>query len=221
MVDNMTKPGISHSKASVCPTCGSDVATTWIKAPDGAGYVYTCFASYAHDKEGQISWVADPLKGGDAPTGWTTEGITTNLVDPILEILKGLPPTWIEYGVIEYQLFLDYPDLFAQHVAERGHVITGQWQATASSVRFPTALQRLERIGAVTHKFDTATGEWGYNQEVSYWALVPEPESGASPLTWAQRAVDLGRVVADEWSDEDRTAIQALVAAHNAKIQRY
>lgn len=216
----MAKQSVSHVKASECPKCFSNAATTWIKAPDGFGYVYTCFASYAHDGEGQVSWVANPLKGGDAPTGLTTEGITTNLVDPFLEILRSLPPTWIEYGVIEYQLFLDFPHLFAQHVAERGHVITGQWQATASSVRFPTALQRLERIGAVSHKFAAATGEWAYDQEVSYWALLPEPESGATPLTWAQRAIDLGRTPNQKWSDEDRKAVESLVAVHKAKGRR-
>jgi hypothetical protein len=111
--------------------------------------------------------VADPLKGGDARTGWTTEGITTNLVDPFLEILRGLPPTWIEYGVIEYQLFLDYPDLFAQHVAERGHVITGQWQATASSVRFPTALQRLERVGTRLSRFPLNFGGGPHDRQAA------------------------------------------------------
>jgi hypothetical protein len=189
-----------------CPSCGSDAATTYTRAPD-SGFLYTC--RYTHDGDGQCTWTANPAKGANAPTGWSTEGVTTNLVDPLLKIMRALPDVWLEHGVIEYQLRLDYPDLFAQHVADRGHVLTGAVQATASSVRFATGLLRLERLGTVEHKLGPATGAWSYNAEVGYWALTPIPASEAS-LTWAQRCADISRD--PNWTDADRADVQSLIA---------
>jgi hypothetical protein len=190
-----------------CPRCGNDASTTYTKAPD-SGYLYTCYLSYAHDGEGSVTWTANPLKGANAPTGWTTEGVTTNLVDPLLTIMQAFPPVWLEHGVIEYQLRLDRPDLFGQHVADRGHYLTGATQATASSVRFAAALLRLERLETVAHRMAPATGAWAYNQEVGYWALAPVPNDDAI-LTWADRCVQLGR--SPDWDEGDREAVAELV----------
>lgn len=198
---------------ATCPTCGSDAATTWTASPDG-GFVLTCFAAYAHEGAGIASWTAYPKKGVNAPTGAETEGVTTNLVDPLLKILQSLPNAWIEYGVIEYEVRLQYPELFAQHVAERGHYLTGSGQATASSVRFSTALVRLWRKEIVDHVRRPATGAWHYNGEVEYWTLMPVTV-GAPELTWSDYARNT--LHRDEgWTDEDKAIVKAMVDAHVA-----
>jgi hypothetical protein len=206
MVDPMSRPAKSDFDKT-CPRCDKDAATTWTRSPDG-GYLLTCYAAYAHGGDGLVTWTAYPTKGTNAPTGAETEGVTTNLVDPLLTILQSLPDAWIEYGVIEYELRLRHPELFGQHVAERGHYLTGSGQATASSVRFSTALVRLFRRDIVDHRRGPATGAWKYNGEVEYWTLRPVTD-GALTLTWADYAENTLRRTAD-WTDEDRAAVAAL-----------
>lgn len=166
--------------------------------------LYTCW--FTHGDDGHISW--EGTKGGIAIS---SDGVTAELVDPFERILRKLPHALIEYGVLEYRLRLDFPDLFASHVAARGHhvISTGQ-AATASSVRFTAALLRLQRAGTVAYEMRPATGAWSYNAKVSYWALIPPPPAGAT-LTWADYCAQLGRD--PHWTAEDRDAVTAMAAA--------
>jgi hypothetical protein len=186
-----------------CPRGHSDAGVTYISAPDG-GKLYTCW--FSHDGEGSISWQVS----GKTASGISTAGVTAELADPFEQILRSLPHSLIEYGVLEYRLRLDFPDLFASHVAARGHILTGAGQATASSVRFSAALLRLDRAGIVRYEMRAATGAWDYNDKVGYWALLPNPEIGAI-LTWAEYCAELGRPAT--WTDKDRAEVQAMATA--------
>jgi hypothetical protein len=105
-----------------------------------------------------------------------------------------------------------HPDLFASHVAARGHYLTGSGHATASSVRFAAALLRLDHAGVVMYPMRPATGAWSYNDKVSYWALTPAPPTGAV-LTWAEYCDQINRDA--DWTDYDRATVIAMAA--NAK----
>jgi hypothetical protein len=177
---------------------------TSIAAPSG-GLLYTCW--FTHGGEGNVSW-----QGSGGHVAISSDGVTAELVNPFEQILRSLPHALIEYGVLEYRLREEYPDLFAAHVAARGHVLTGvgAGNATASSVRFAVALMRLERAGIVSYQMRLATGAWSYNDKVSFWALNPPPPVGAI-VTWAEFCADIGRD--PEWTEKDRTQVAKMAAA--------
>jgi hypothetical protein len=85
------------------------------------------------------------------------------------------PEPLLEYGIVEYRLRQRFPRLFQEHVAERGHVLTGATLATASSVRFGVGLGRLAADGQLVSVYGPATGAWKYNGEVTYWATPKAP----------------------------------------------
>jgi hypothetical protein len=190
----------------LCPSCGSDAAVTSVAAPEG-GLLYSCF--YSHNGAGHVSWQVS----GKKAVGLTTQGITAELVDPFEYILRELPSALIEYGVLEYRLRLDYPDIFASHVAAAGHYLTalGPGNSSASSVRFSMALQRLERAGVVTVQMRQATGAWSYNSKVGYYALTEPPPPLGAIVTWASYCTELGR--SPSWDDKlDRAEVAAMAA---------
>jgi hypothetical protein len=135
--------------------------------------------------------------------------VTVELVDPFEQILRSLPHALVEYGVLEYRLRLDYPDLFASHVAARGHYLTGSGQATASSVRFAAALLRLDRAGVLTYEMRPATGAWRYNDKVSYWALMPRPRP--RPTERPPTSYNAGR--SDRWKRPRWTCVASSMAS--------
>ncbi|GAA4682339.1 hypothetical protein GCM10023215_15400 [Pseudonocardia yuanmonensis] len=157
---------------------------------------YTC--SGAHEGAGEHTWLVSQVRAG-----WTAEtedGVTDELLGPLLDcVLPGEP--YVEFGIVEFRLRESRPDLFRAHVADRGHVMLAPGIATASSVRFGTALGRLARSGDLLSRYGAATGAWKYNGQVSYWARPPAP-SGS--LSWAEHCEHLGR--SPEWTDDDRAA---------------
>src|SRR5689334_4482852 len=98
------------STMAVCPVGHGDAGVTWVASPDG-GKLYTCF--FSHDGGGSVTWHEVD------PSVMSSDGVTADLVNPFEQILRSLPHALVEYGVLEYRLRLDYPDLFAGHVAAR------------------------------------------------------------------------------------------------------
>jgi hypothetical protein len=129
------------------------------------------------------------------------DGVTDELLEPLLACVRPGEP-FVEYGVVEHRFRLDYPALFAAHVADRGHVMLAPKVATASGVRFGVALGRLARTGELVSKYGPATGAWSYNGQVTYWARPPAP--GGADLSWQAYCASLGRSA--DWTDEDRAA---------------
>lgn len=194
-----------------CPCCFSADDVSFTKAPE-AGFLYTCRNVRRHDPVGEWRWIADP----EDPTSaeWIgADGVTSDLMDPLEQILRRLPAMWFEYGVLEYELRTGYPELFGRHVADRGHGIIAPTRATASSSRFAIALVRLERAGIVRERVGPATGAWRYLTTVSHWALEPVT-TGAPTMSWEQRATDLGRN--PDWTDDDRDAVRQLAAEYRS-----
>lgn len=191
-----------------CPKCGHDEAVTYLTAPDG-GHLYTCH--YTHEGQDNWQWLVDPKKPDAPAVGWAPTGVTADLVAPLENIMRSLPHMWLEHGVIEYELRLQYPAVFGKHVAERGHRLTTAGQVTASGTRFAAGLLRLERLDIVIHRTGTATGGWDYNGEVGYWALRPAP-AVEDTMTWVQRCAELGRDPG--WGSADYAEVQELAASN-------
>ena len=126
-----------------CPRCFSADDVGYRRLPDRM-VEYTCDGR--HDGAGTHTWLASQTSAG-----WTldvNDGVTDELLEPLLRcVLPGEP--FAEYGVVEYRLRCERPDLFCAHVRDRGHVMIAPAQATASSVRFGVALGRLARSSSV------------------------------------------------------------------------
>lgn len=179
-----------------CPRCFSADDVAYRRLPDRM-VEYTCTGG--HDGVGEHTWLTSQLDAG-----WSAEadhGVTDELLEPLLACVLPDEP-FVEFGIVEYRLRLDRPDLFVAHVRERGHVMLAPGIATASSVRFATALGRLARSGDLVSRYGPATGAWRYNSQVTYWARPPAP---STQLSWADHCLQLGR--SSQWTDEDRAMV--------------
>lgn len=179
-----------------CPRCFTADDVSHRRLP-GRLVEYTC--SDTHDGGGEHIWItslAAATRSFDVE-----EGVTDDLLEPLLGCVHAGEP-FVEYGVVEYRLRLTHPDLFISHVRDHGHVMFGRrdGQATASSVRFATALSRLARSGELVTVYGPGTGGWRHDDRISYWARPPGPTG--SQLTWTTFCATLGR--SPEWTDEDR-----------------
>ncbi len=180
-----------------CPVCFSADGVSYQRLPDKQ-LAYFCAGRHPDGKPHEWVGRADAGSGG-----WSAaEGVTDELLDPLLDCFAredGL----LEYGIVEYRLRQRYPELFRAHVAERGHVLLGATQTTASAVRFGVALGRLARSGDLDFRFGPATGAWSYNGKVSYWCRPPK--DGRAMVSWADFCASIGRLA--EWTDDDRAAV--------------
>lgn len=180
-----------------CPRCFTVDDVTYRRLPDK---MVQYFCSDQHGGSGEHTWLAT-----QSAASWTLDshdGVTDELLDPLLRCVRPGEP-FVEFGVVEYRLRQDYPELFAAHVRERGHVMIAPGQATASSVRFAAALGRLARSGELVSVYGPATGAWSYNSQVTYWAVPPAPPGPY--LSWVDHCARIGRSAA--WTDEDRSAV--------------
>jgi hypothetical protein len=180
-----------------CPRCFSADDVTYQRLPDRL-VEYHCTGP--HDGAGPHTWLSTSDKAN-----WkqdVVDGVTDELLEPLLRCVRPGEP-FVEYGVVEYRLRVGRPDLFAAHVRDRGHVMLAPGQATASSVRFASALGRLARAGELVSEYGRATGAWSYNGQVTYWASPPAPTGDR--VTWSTFCRRLGRP--DTWTDEDRAVV--------------
>lgn len=185
-----------------CPLCFTADDVTARRAPGGM-VEYACDGDHA--PSGPHRWsgpLADVTVGGPG----APDGVTDELLDPLLRCVRAGEP-FVEYGVVEYRLRQERPDLFVAHVREAGHTMLAPAVATASSVRFGVALSRLERAGDLLSVAGAATGAWRYNGTVRYWARPPAPTGRVS---WVNFCAHEGRPA--EWSDEDRDAVRRMIA---------
>ncbi|MDP9443750.1 MAG: hypothetical protein M3P83_05130 [Actinomycetota bacterium] len=180
-----------------CEKCFSADDVSWQRLPDRM-ILYTCSAD--HDGSGPHTFVRDRARL-HAPAEEGAGGVTDDLLDPLLSCIEPGEPL-LEYGIVEYRLRDRFPRLFQEHVAERGHVLTGATVATASGVRFGVALGRLAASGQLVSIYGPATGAWKYNGEVTYWARPPKP---SQTKTWVEYCAEIGR--SPDWQDEDRQGL--------------
>ncbi|WP_133828888.1 hypothetical protein [Actinomycetospora succinea] len=176
-----------------CPACFRADEVRWSRLPEQM-VSYVCDAP--HDGTGPHTWTA--VDGSRRPTETGTAGVTEELLEPLLRCVREGEP-FVEYGVVEYRLRREYPDLFLAHVAAQGHSILGPRQATASSVRFAATLGRLADRRLLVKSTGPATGAWVYNERLTYWARPPAPDGPF--LTWASYCASVGR--SPEWTAED------------------
>jgi hypothetical protein len=182
-----------------CPRCFSADDVVYQRLPDRM-VEYTC--SGRHDGAGSHIWLRSQSAAVWTPDA--NDGVTDELLDPLLAcVVPG--ESFVEYGVVEYRFRLARPDLFVAHVRDRGHVMLAPGQATASSVRFATALGRLARSGELVSEYGPATGAWRYNSQVTYWARPPAPHRPR--VSWSDYCAAQGR--SDQWTDEDRSVVQS------------
>lgn len=180
-----------------CDKCFSADDVSWQRLPDKM-VRYTCSGS--HDGAGPHSFVRSAVQVNNYSES-VSEGVTDELLDPLMACIE-LGEPLLEYGIVEYRLRQRFPALFAAHVADRGHVLTGATVATASSVRFGVALGRLADSGDLVSVYGPATGAWKYNGQVTYWARPPKPSQMQS---WVEFCQQIGRD--PEWQPEDRQGL--------------
>jgi hypothetical protein len=173
--------------------------------------VYLCDG--VHEPRGPHRWSA-PLADATGAGAGTPDGVTDELLDPLLRCVRRGEP-FVEYGIVEYRLRQERPDLFAAHVREAGHTMLAPAVSTASSVRFGVALGRLEREGDLLSMPGAATGAWRYNGTVRYWARPPAP---TGLISWVDFCTHEGRPA--EWTDEDRDAVRRMVAPDSSVLRR-
>ncbi len=159
-----------------CPLCFSADDVSYERQLD-AVVLYTCARN--HDGEGPHEWTMSLTEVGRHEAA--DPGVTDELLEPLASCIVPDEP-WLEYGIIELRFRDRYPELFIDHVRDRGHRILGTQSGTASGARFGVALGRLARTGELIRKYGPATGAWA-PQELTYWARPPAPKE---TLTWAQ-----------------------------------
>jgi hypothetical protein len=102
-----------------CPVCFRADDVSYQRLPDKQ---LSYFCTGRHPGGGPHEWFGAADAGS---AGWSAaEGVTDELLDPLLACIvpeDGL----LEYGIVEFRLRQQFPDLFRAHVAERGHVLLG------------------------------------------------------------------------------------------------
>jgi hypothetical protein len=185
----------------ICPECHYADDVTMERLP-GNLVRYTCAARHSdgHDFIWEMTR-EQASSGGGTSTG---AGVTADLYEPMLHCVLPDEP-FVEYGIVEYRLSQQFPELYRAHVAERGHVMLEPSRVTASNSRFGPTLVRLAANGLLTRVFDKATGAWRYNGRTTYWARPGAPTN--LNLTWEQYCRSIGRQA--EWTAADRRAASA------------
>lgn len=200
-----------------CPRCWHADEVTAVRAPDAAGFIYTCDFRDRHDDGQPHLWQQDPESSERAWSGG--EGVLDDLYDPLLAVFL-LDDPFLEHGVVEARLRQTAPAVFARHVEEAGHVAFGAIRNTASN-RIAMALGVLRAQGRLADRRAPGTGGWSYNQDIGFWRLAPAP-LGTPLLTWADHCAALGRD--SEFTDEDRLGLtsqrQAIAAPWQADHAR-
>lgn len=161
---------------------------------------YTCVGRHGDGQD--FIWEMTQKQASEGRAGGSAgAGVTADLFDPMLAcVIPGEP--FVEYGIVEYRLSQQYPELYRAHIAERGHVMLAPSRVTAPNSRFGPTLVRLAAVGLLTRIFERATGAWSYNGRTTYWA---RPGTAANRVvTWEQYCLEHGRT--PEWTAEDRAA---------------
>jgi hypothetical protein len=182
----------------LCPVCHYADDVTMERLTGGL-VRYTCAARHPDGHE--FIWETSREQasgGGDRSPG---TGVTADLFDPMLHCVLPDEP-FVEYGIVEYRLSQQFPELYRAHIAERGHVMLEPSRVTASNSRFGPTLVRLAANGLLTRIFGKATGAWSYNGRTTYWARPGAPTNRTR--TWEQYCETAGRPTA--WTYEDRQA---------------
>lgn len=178
-----------------CPRCFTFDDVSSRRLP-GRMLEYTCSAD--HGGAGEHVWLGSLDQATSAFD--TDEGVTRDLLQPMLTCVRPGDP-FVEYGIVEYRLREGYPEIFISHIRDRGHVMLSRGsQATASSVRFASALSQLARGSELLTVYGPGTGAWSHDERISYWARPPKPTGPY--LSWAQFCADQGRPA--EWTPADR-----------------
>jgi len=151
-----------------------------------------------------IRKTVQPPAGGVVSQPRNEQTLTDDLLGPLQRCVLAADG-WTEFGVIERRLQAIEPDIFARHVAERGHRMLGPKETTASGARVSTALTRLAAQGQhLTHREGRSTGAaWKHSALISYWLVTGGDTT--KTLTWQQYCTDTGR--SDDWTDADRAGL--------------
>jgi len=119
-----------------CTKCSRAEDVSYKRLPDKM-VQYLCVN--AHEGGGEHTWIWS--LSSMTLTSEGEEGVTDELLEPLLAcVLPGEP--FVKYGVVEHRFRLANPELFVAHIKDRGHVMHGTTQATATGVsrtRPPTA----------------------------------------------------------------------------------
>jgi hypothetical protein len=192
-----------------CEKCQMDDGQSPPRLNADGNLVFLC--SHAHGGDGPFEFIRitppdelPPARKAASTKPKPAKGITDDLLEPLRHCIFR-EDGWTEYGVVEHRLHKLAPELFARHVADRGHHMFGEKPLTASRVRFSKALERLEDEGLLRHKVADSTGAaWSHSPKVSYWMIAIGADARKT-TKWAQFCKETGR--SDDWTDEDRAGL--------------
>lgn len=165
-----------------CPFHGSE-DVPGIPTGDSDGSVsFTCSIARNHPDPGHWSWLYIPEPASAA--GATGLAAELGLEVELRAALGTLPRQWVEYGLVERAYAVQRPDDFARIVEKYGHVAIAPARYTASAY-VARVLGVLSRRGQLLYRRGEATGWWGYNGNISWWALAPEP-NWEDRISWVE-----------------------------------
>lgn len=173
----LADPGEESSMPSeICPM-HSDEQYGGLFLGAELGWSFTC-SLRSHPEPGAYTWIREPA----APDIEALTGIAADMgLDvKIAEILRRRRGVWIEYGVVEHDFALAYPEDWAFLVDRYGHTAITATKYSATTF-LAGVLGRLGRAAVIDIIDGPATGRWGANgvmkyQRLGYYALPPGPD---------------------------------------------
>jgi len=103
----------------------------------------------------------------------------------------------VEYGVVEYRLAHEEPDVYAAVLRRYGHRAIAPRTYTTSSF-LGGALGQLAREGLIDGGWTKATGYWSYNGDIGCYGKADSADNSRAVLSWDDFARENG-VDPAEW----------------------
>lgn len=142
---------------------------------DEAGSLqYTCPRTKGHPTDGTYTWLSVPTPPG--LVGVTGLAADLGLHTELPSVIADFRGHWVEYGVVERRYAERNPQDFATLVERYGHRSISQGREYTVSAFLARTLADLSRHGSVLYHPGPATGRWKYNEQISWWAVAPEPQ---------------------------------------------
>ena len=178
----------------VCPFHAEEAVHGVALGDEARTESFTCSLN-GHPKPGPWTWSWAP----EPPTADGVSGLAAELsLDfELPTAIASYGRRWVEYGLVERAYAHAKPDDFAYLLSLYGHTEQSDAKRPMPQYTVSAYLARtlgdLSRVGAVLFHQGPGTGRWKYNENISYWAVTPEPPWDER-LTWESQGVEVDYV---------------------------